>query len=266
MSDKSEQPPGGYEPGDPWAPPEQRIPLDKPAPLPPPPISPDLPGQQQSAGAAQHPQHPQPPQPSAGSIHNQPTIMDTPAGGSGFGAVPPPPTAPGGPAQPAPGPYGYPGASPGQHPAAPYGAGAGPGQAPGYGYPGYPAAQPYPGMPGYGQPGWQPPANGMGVAAMVLGILSVCLFCLYGIGGIVLGVLALIFGIVGRKRVRRGQATNEGQARAGVILGSIGIALGVIFLGFIIWGITQAINEERNNDYDSTYDDYSTSLVVDVTR
>ncbi|MFJ9031235.1 DUF4190 domain-containing protein [Streptomyces sp. NPDC102274] len=263
MSDKSEQPPGGYEPGDPWAPPEQRIPLDKPAPLPPPPISPELPGQR-SSGAAQPPQDPWP---SAGSVHQQPTIAGTPTGGPESGAVPPPPTAPGGPAQPAAGPYGYPGASPVQHPAAPYGAGAGPGSAPGYGYPGYPAApQPYPGMPGYGQPGWQPPANGMGVAAMVLGILSVCLFCLYGIGGIVLGVLALIFGIVGRKRVQRGEANNEGQARAGVILGSIGIALGVIFLGFIIWGITQAINEERNNDYDSTYDDYSTSLVVDVTR
>ncbi|MEV6421567.1 DUF4190 domain-containing protein [Streptomyces sp. NPDC051662] len=263
MSNESEPPPGGHEPSDPWAPPEQRIPLDKPAPLPPPPISPDspeLPGQRSPGG-------PGFPQSSPGSVHNMPTVIGMPTGGPESGAVPPPPTAPGGPAQPAPGPYGYPPAPPAPHPAAPYGAGAGPGAAPGYGYPGYPAApQPYPGVPGYGQPGWGAPANGMGVAAMVLGILSVCLFCLYGIGGIVLGVLALIFGIVGRKRVQRGEATNEGQARAGVILGSIGIALGVIFLGFIIWGITQAINEENNNDYDSTYDDYSTSLVLEVTR
>lgn len=249
MSDKSEQPSGGYEPSDPWAPPEQRVPLDKPVSPQQPSASPQLPGQQSQ----------QPPQPSPGSVHDQPTIIGMPTGGPESGAVPPPPTAPGGPAHPTPGPYGYPGAPPAQHPAAPYGVGAGPG----YGYPGYPTAgQPGYGMPGYGQPGWQPPANGMGVAAMVLGILSVCLFCLYGIVGVVLGVLALIFGIIGRKRAERGEATNEGQARAGVILGSIGIAIGLIFIGFIVWGITMAINEDNG----STYDDYNTSLMVGVSR
>ena len=55
-------------------------------------------------------------------------------------------------------------------------------------YGGYPG---YPGYQSYGQPGWQAqPGNGMGITAMVLGILSVCLFCLYGVVSIVLGVLA----------------------------------------------------------------------------
>jgi heme/copper-type cytochrome/quinol oxidase subunit 2 len=118
------------------------------------------------------------------------------------------------------------------------------------------------GYPGYGQNGWQQqPANGMGVAAMVLGILSVCLFCLYGVVGIVLGVLALIFGILGRKRVRAGSATNSGQALAGIILGSIGIAIGTIVVGLLIWGVTKAMNDD--DDVDDPYGDgFATSLVI----
>ncbi|MFF3688836.1 DUF4190 domain-containing protein [Streptomyces sp. NPDC002187] len=230
MSDNQAQPPGGPQPRDPWAPPESsaapsapqdRVPLDKPA---------------------------------ARPVHDQPTVTSMPAVDGG--AVPPPPTAPGGPGLPAAGAYGYPAAPPGTGtgsfgPVAndPYGAG----------YPGYP------GYPGYGQPGWQQsPANGMGIAAMVLGILAVCLFCVYGVLSVILGVLALIFGILGRKRVERGEATNGGMALAGVILGSIGIVIGAVVIGLLAWGITKAINEERNNDYD--YDSYSNVLVVDVSR
>ena len=55
----------------------------------------------------------------------------------------------------------------------------------------------------------------MGITAMVLGILAVCLFCLYGIVAVVLGVLALIFGILGRKRAQRGEATNGGRRSPG---------------------------------------------------
>ncbi|MFI5754155.1 DUF4190 domain-containing protein [Streptomyces sp. NPDC051569] len=258
MSEKSEPPVGGYEPSDPWAPPQDGVELGKPAAQP---------------GSYQQPQPTLPQQP-VGSVHDQPTVIGTPGAvpGSESGGAPPPPTAPGGPGPHAPGPYGYPSAPPVQsapsteQSAAPGAAGYGyPG--PGPAYPGYPAAgYPAAGYPGYGQAGWQPqqqPANGLGVAAMVLGILSVCLFCLYGIGGVVLGVLALIFGVLGRKRVAQGQATNGGQARAGIILGSIGIVIGLVVAGLLVWGITMAVNESDNSD---PYDDYSTSLVTDVIR
>ncbi|MEU0369470.1 DUF4190 domain-containing protein [Streptomyces sp. NPDC006283] len=235
MSDNQAQPPGGPQPNDPWAPPESssapgRVPLDKPAPTPPP------------------------------SVHDQPTVIGMPgAGPEDSGSVPPPPVAPGGPApaQPVAGAYGYPAApSLPQPPAAgfgapdPYGAG-------------------YPGYPGYGQAGWQQtPANGMGITAMVLGILSVCLFCLYGVVGIVLGVLALIFGILGRKRAQRGEATNGGMALAGIILGACGIVIGAVFIALIAWGITTAINEDKKqkDQYDYDYDSYSNHLVVDDRR
>ncbi|MCX4819711.1 DUF4190 domain-containing protein [Streptomyces sp. NBC_01142] len=242
MPDNQAQPSGGPEPRDPWAPPESssgssgaqnKVPLDKPA-------------------ATPHPH-----------VHDQQTVTSIPGVGSGpdTGAVPPPPIAPGGPAQPAAGPYGYPAA-----PATPQSASGAYGPATGAdpygsGYPGYPGYQ------GYTQPGWQAgPANGMGITAMVLGILSVCLFCLYGVVAIVLGVLALIFGIIGRKRAQRGEATNGGMALAGIILGTIGIVIGAIVIVLIAWGITTAINEENKKDSESDYDTYSNSLVVDVTR
>ncbi|WP_327326376.1 DUF4190 domain-containing protein [Streptomyces sp. NBC_01210] len=248
MSDNQAQPPGAPEPHDPWAAPESsaaqdKVPLDKPAAT---------------------------PSPSAPFLHSEPTVTSMPGVGPAAqtGAVPPPPIAPGGPAQPAAGPYGYPAApvGPAQPAAGVYGYPAAPSlpqPTPGVGdpYGGYPG---YPGYQAYGQNGWQSaPANGMGITAMVLGILSVCLFCLYGVVGIVLGVLALIFGIIGRKRAQRGEATNAGMALSGIILGIIGIVIGLVFIGLMVWGITNAFNKDRTEDTEDVYGDYSNSLVID---
>ncbi|MEV7981711.1 DUF4190 domain-containing protein [Streptomyces sp. NPDC086519] len=136
-------------------------------------------------------------------------------------AVPPPPIAPNG---PGPLPYGHPGAP-------------GPGGAPvpGYGYPGQPLP-PYPGGPGGygGWPGMQPmPDNGLGTAAMVTGIISAVGFCLAPVA-LVMGVLAIVLGSIGRARVTRGQATNGGQALAGIICGSAGLVLAGAFITLIV--------------------------------
>ncbi|WP_460070014.1 DUF4190 domain-containing protein [Streptomyces sp. YKOK-I1] len=111
------------------------------------------------------------------------------------GAVPPPPISPDGPGQV---PYGHPGA---------------------YGYPA-------PAQVGYLWPGVPPvESNGIGVAGMVLGIASAVFFCLWP-AAIVIGVLGVVFGAIGRRKASRGEATNPGQALAGVILGIAGIILG----------------------------------------
>ncbi|MFF3207224.1 DUF4190 domain-containing protein [Streptomyces sp. NPDC002962] len=117
------------------------------------------------------------------------------------GAVPPPPPAPYGPGQV---PYGYPG---------------------GYGYPSPP---PYGGgAPGpYGWPGGAGDSNGMGIAGMVLGIVSAVGFCMWPLA-VVLGILGITFGAVGRGKARRGEASNPGQALAGIICGSVGILLAI---------------------------------------
>ncbi|MEU1333905.1 DUF4190 domain-containing protein [Streptomyces sp. NPDC005865] len=143
--------------------------------------------------------------------------------------VPPPPISPDGPGRM---PYGY-----------EYGYGHGygypgpPGGAPGYGYPGqpgYPGYQGAPGAPGYGWPALpMAPANGMGVTALVLGIIAAVGFCLWPLA-IVVGILAVIFGAVGRGKVRRGEATNGGQALAGIICGAAGVVLSVAVLVILL--------------------------------
>ncbi|MFF5769836.1 DUF4190 domain-containing protein [Streptomyces californicus] len=244
MSDSTQQPGGGPAPRDPWAPPDSAVDLGKQ-------------GAQASPPAGQTPP----------AVHDQPTVTSMPSAGPVSGTGPIPQAGPGafGPAHsdvpPPVGPNG-----PGYAGPPPIGAGhAGPPPAAHYGYPA-PPAQPYGGYPGYGAygvgpAGWAPaPNNGLGTAAMVIGIVSVVGFCLYGLN-IVLGILALIFGIIGLGRAKRGEATNRGMALAGVILGSIGIVVGATILGLIIWAATT----DRDSDYDSDpYDDpFATSLVVE---
>ncbi|QKW09480.1 DUF4190 domain-containing protein [Streptomyces sp. NA04227] len=143
-----------------------------------------------------------------------------------------PPIAPGGPGPAAPplgGPfpgapagYGYPAAGPGQ---VPYG----PGQVP---YGAY--ATPYPPSPYHWHgPLPAPPSDGMGTASLVTGLLSVLGFCLWPVS-ILLGICAVVFGVVQRGKVRRGEATNGGHALAGIICGSVGASLALIFLILLI--------------------------------
>jgi len=84
-----------------------------------------------------------------------------------------------------------------------------------------------------GAPPAQPPVgtvrNGMGVAALVLGLFAV-LLCWTVLGGIVLGILAIAFGFVGRSRANRGEATNRIQAMAGIVLGAIGLVLAIVLV------------------------------------
>lgn len=87
----------------------------------------------------------------------------------------------------------------------------------------------YPPAPGgYGSA----PQNGMGTAALVMGILQfVCL-------GIIGSILAIIFGKIGMDRADQGLANNRGVAKAGFVLGIIGVILGII--GIIVWIILLA--------------------------
>jgi heme/copper-type cytochrome/quinol oxidase subunit 2 len=118
------------------------------------------------------------------------------------------------------------------------------------GYPGGyppPPQQPYGGyQPPYG--GYQPPPtgpkNGLGIAALVIAILGL-VFCWTVIGGVVLGVVAVIIGIVGRGRAKRGQATNGGVAIAGAVLGLLAVIVSLAFIP--IW--MGAFSEFGGTDY-----------------
>jgi hypothetical protein len=70
--------------------------------------------------------------------------------------------------------------------------------------------------------------NGFAVAALVLGIIGV-LFAggwLSYVFGLICGLLALVFGLVGRRNVTTHGASLGGLATAGIVLGCVALALG----------------------------------------
>ncbi|MDQ1698911.1 MAG: hypothetical protein QOG34_774 [Frankiaceae bacterium] len=85
----------------------------------------------------------------------------------------------------------------------------------------------------YVAPGSAPPQNGLGTAAMVLGIVGLVLVITV-IGGFICGLLAVIFGFIGASRAKRGIATNRGHAITGVVTGIVAILASVVALYFYL--------------------------------
>ena len=63
--------------------------------------------------------------------------------------------------------------------------------------------------------------NPLAVASLVLGIVGMFLFVFF----MVVPILALVFGLVATGQIRREGHAGAGMATAGIVLGSIGIAL-----------------------------------------
>jgi len=84
----------------------------------------------------------------------------------------------------------------------------------------------------YGAP---PPSSGrrnaFGTAALVLGILGVATI-LVVVPGLLLGILAIVFGVLGRGRARRGEADNGNLAIAGLVLGTVAVVASAALLAF----------------------------------
>ncbi len=81
--------------------------------------------------------------------------------------------------------------------------------------------------PGYYQQ--QQPArggSGMAIAALVLGLFAV-LTSLTVVGGVLLGLAAVVLGFVALRRIKRGLAGGRVMAIIGIIAGLIGIALSI---------------------------------------
>ena len=74
------------------------------------------------------------------------------------------------------------------------------------------------------------PQNGLGTAALVLGIVQFFCFPLIG------GVLAIVLGKMGMAKAEQGLATNGGAAKAGFILGIVGLALWVLLILITLLG------------------------------
>ncbi|CAM4151409.1 hypothetical protein KIPE111705_42875 [Kibdelosporangium persicum] len=72
--------------------------------------------------------------------------------------------------------------------------------------------------------------NGFATTALALGIVGVGfgLSVLFGLLATVSGTLAVLFGVIGVVRARRGRATDGGMAAIGVVAGLVAVALGVM--------------------------------------
>jgi len=110
------------------------------------------------------------------------------------------------------------------------------------------------GQQGYGQPGgtgqWDQgsfgtappkPRNGMGTAALVFGILAL-LTCWFPVVGLLLGILAIIFAVIGRGRVKKLQATNKGAATTGLVLGVLSVIVNLIISVLFFLGLATFLN------------------------
>ena len=74
-------------------------------------------------------------------------------------------------------------------------------------------------------------------ATLVLGILSVVTFCCYGIIGLPLGIIALVLGNKAMKEfhLHPENYIGEGNAKAGRVLGIIGVVFNLLYIGYVIW-------------------------------
>jgi hypothetical protein len=117
-----------------------------------------------------------------------------------------------------------------------------PGPQPGYGQPGY-SQPPQPNWSGGqgtygGPPVYQPkPSNGIATAALVTGIIGL-LTSWFVLGG-VLGVIALVLGIVGVKKARE-VSTGRGMAIAGIVLGILSIVVAIAVIVAAKWLVDNA--------------------------
>ena len=73
------------------------------------------------------------------------------------------------------------------------------------------------------------PRNGLGIAALVIAIIGLA-FCWTVVGGVILGLSAVIIGFVARGRVKRREATNGSVAIAGIVLGFLAIIVSLVFI------------------------------------
>ncbi len=112
----------------------------------------------------------------------------------------------------------------------PPGYGAPPG---GPGAPGYGEAPTYGGSSGYGGPPARPPSNGIGIAALVVGIVSLFTWWI-PVLGLVVAIVAVVLGIVGIRKASKGQATNKGMAIAGLVTGALGLIASLLVTIFFL--------------------------------
>jgi hypothetical protein len=81
-----------------------------------------------------------------------------------------------------------------------------------------------------------PANNGLAIAALILGIVSLFGLCCYGVPGVLFGIAAIVCGQLAKKAIlaSNGVQGGAGMAKAGFIMGIVGVALGIMALIAIV--------------------------------
>lgn len=106
------------------------------------------------------------------------------------------------------------------------------------------------------------PGKGMAVTALVLGILAL-LLCWTVIGGVLLGLPAVILGIVAVVRARKGRSGGRGLAIGGIITGLLGIVLGVALAVVATTFLARFVDGEAAQRYEQCVNDASGQQEMD---
>ncbi|MFZ4668459.1 MAG: DUF4190 domain-containing protein, partial [Microthrixaceae bacterium] len=92
-----------------------------------------------------------------------------------------------------------------------------------------PPAQPY--NPVIGGAAQQ--QNGLAIASLVCGILTMVLGFCCGFVGLIPGIAALVTGYLGLRKADEMGGSGKGMAIAGMVLGGIGLVISLIFAIFV---------------------------------
>jgi len=100
--------------------------------------------------------------------------------------------------------------------------------------------------PGYGAPPAQQGSNGLAIAALIVGILSILLglFLFFLFAGLGLGLVAVVLGVLGSNRARAMGGNGRGLAIAGIVTGLLGGLINLV----IILGIFTMVSDPANRD------------------
>jgi hypothetical protein len=115
---------------------------------------------------------------------------------------------------------------------------------PQYQQPGQPAYPAYPAYAGYTTPVMPmgQKTNGLAIGSLVTSIAGVVFLFCWG-GGAILGLVGAILGHVSKRQIKERNEEGGGLATAGIIIGWISLALGVIvfalLLIFVVWANNQ---------------------------
>ena len=102
---------------------------------------------------------------------------------------------------------------------------------------------PYQGGYGYGYSYTPPkPTNGLAIGSLVTSVVGAIGLCFYGAGGVV-GLVGAILGHVAMRQIKANDQAGRGLALAGVIVGWIAFAIGVVVIAAIIIFVVVAVND-----------------------